>query len=50
MEDDRARRSSACDRIGRQGFTVRGLGGGEEAVDSIFVLTGGREVAESAGQ
>jgi hypothetical protein len=29
---------------------VRGLGGGEEAGDSIFILTGGREIAESIGQ
>jgi hypothetical protein len=50
MEGDRARRSSACGRIGHWGFTVRGLGGGEEAGDSIFILTEGREAAESAGQ
>jgi hypothetical protein len=50
MEGDRAHRSSACGRIGHRGFAVRGLGGGEEAGDSIFVLIGGREAAESAGQ
>jgi hypothetical protein len=50
MEGDKARRSSAYGRIERQGFTVRGLGGGEEAGDSIFLLNGGREAAESADQ
>jgi hypothetical protein len=47
---DRAQWSSACGRIGHRGFTVRGLGGGEEAGDSIFILTGGREAVESADQ
>jgi hypothetical protein len=47
---DRAHRSSACGHIGHRGFIVRGLGGGEEAGDSIFILIGGREVVESAGQ
>jgi hypothetical protein len=50
MEGDRAHRSSTCGRIGRRGFTVRGLGGGEEGRDSIFVLTGGQEAAELADQ
>jgi hypothetical protein len=50
MEGDRAHRSSACGHIGCRGITVRGLGAGEEAGDSIFVLTGGREAAESVGQ
>jgi hypothetical protein len=50
MEGDKAHRSSACGRIGRRDFTVRGLGGGEEAGDSVFILIEGREAVESAGQ
>jgi hypothetical protein len=41
MEGDKACRSLACGRIRRWGFAVMALGGGEEAGDSIFVLTKG---------